>query len=97
MCVSVWLNVFPPKNSVSDKVGPGNFVGSRVIDFNKHDRSRFGSYFQNHEEYFPKNSMQARTLGEITLGPDSSARGGYYFMNFNTSKKITVEIGHHSL
>ena len=32
--------------------------------------------------------MQARTLGAITLGPDSSARGGYYFMNLNTGKRI---------
>ena len=88
MFVYFWLNAFPPKNGVSDKVAPGEFIGGRVIDFNKHCRASFGSYVQTHEENYPKNSMQSRTLGAITLGPDSSARGGYYFMNLNTGKRI---------
>ena len=69
-------------------MAPGEFIGGRVIDFNKHCRASFGSYVQTHEENYPKNSMQSRTLGAITLGPDSSARGGYYFMNLNTGKRI---------
>ena len=32
--------------------------------------------------------MKVRTLGAIPLEPDSSTRGGYYFMNLNTGKRI---------
>ena len=76
MYVYFWLNAFPPKYGISDKVAPGEFLGGRVIDFKKHCRSGFGSYVQTHEENFPRNSMQSRTLGAITLGPDTSGRGG---------------------
>ena len=48
------LNAFPPKNGVSDKVVPGEFIGGRVLDFNKHCRAGFGSYVQTHEENYPK-------------------------------------------
>merc|ERR1711884_440630 len=34
MFVYFWLNAFPPKNGVSDKVTLGEFIGDRVIDFN---------------------------------------------------------------
>ena len=88
MFVYFWLNAFPPKGGVSDKVAPGEFLDGRTLDYKKHCKEGFGSYVQTHEENFPRNSMQSRTLGAITLGPDISARGGYYFMNLNTGKKI---------
>lgn len=88
MFVYFWLNAFPPENGVSDKVAPGEFIGGRVLDFNKHCGAVFGSHVQTHEDNYPKNSMQSITLGIITLGPDSSARGGYYFMNFKTGMRI---------
>ena len=93
MFVYFWLNAFPPKGGVSDKVAPGEFLGGRTLDYKKHCKEGFGSYVQTHEENFPRNSMQSRTLGAITLGPDISARGGYYFMNLNTGKKIHRQTG----
>ena len=81
MFLYFWLNAFPPKNDVSDNVAPGEFIGGRVLAFNKHCRATLGSYVQTNEENYPKNSMQSRTLGAITLGPDSSERSGYYLMN----------------
>ena len=69
-------------------MAPGEFLGGRTLDYKKHCKAGFGSYVQTHEENFPRNSMQSRTLGAITLGPDISARGVYYFMNLNTGKKI---------
>ena len=36
MFVYFWLNAFPPKNDVSDKVAPGEFIGGKVIAFNRH-------------------------------------------------------------
>ena len=43
MFVYFWLNAFSPKNGVSDKVAAGEFIGGRVIDFNKHCTATFGS------------------------------------------------------
>ena len=58
------------------------------MDYNKHCRVSFGSYVQTHEENIRTNSLQARTLGAITLGPDNSNQVGYYFLNLNTGHRI---------
>ena len=58
------------------------------MDYNKHCRVPFGSYVQTHEENIRTNSLQARTLGAITLGPDNSNQVGYYFLNLNTGQRI---------
>ena len=83
-----WLNAFPSKNGVSDTISPGTLLTGIVPDFNKHYKLNFGSYVQTHEENAPRNSMATRTIGAITLGPDNSQQGGYWFMSLNTGKKI---------
>ena len=60
----------------------------RNPDYKKHCRLKFGSYVQTHEEDQPRNSQKARSLGAITLGPDSSQQAGYWFMNLNTGERI---------
>ena len=57
-------------------------------DFNKNCKLNFGSYVQTHEEFAPRNSMAARTIGAITLGPDSSKQAGHWFMSLNTDRRI---------
>ena len=32
--------------------------------------------------------MAARTVGSITIGPDSSQKAGYWFMRLNTGRRI---------
>ena len=83
-----WLNAFPPKGGISDTIAPAEFIDGRRTDYHKHCKLSFGSYVQTHEENNPTNSMQSRTLGAITLGPDTTGRGGYYFMNLNTGRRI---------
>ena len=83
-----WLNAFPMKGGVSENMSPAAIITGKQVDFNLHCRQIFGSYVQTHEENSPRNSQQARTLGAITLGPDTSSQSGYYFMNLNTGKKI---------
>lgn len=43
---------------------------------------------QTHEENAPTNTMQGRSLGAITLGPDDSTKGGYWFLNLLTVQWI---------
>ena len=59
------------------------------FDYNCHCKLAFGAYAQVHEENFPTNSQQARTLGAICLGPSGNLQGGYKFMNLRTGKKLT--------
>ena len=83
-----WLNAFPVKNGVSENISPGTLLAGRTPDFNTHCRQNFGSYVQTHEENSPRNSMKARTLGVITLGPDNSQQVGYWFMSLNIGRRI---------
>ena len=59
------------------------------LDYSKHCRFPFGSYFQVHDEPSRTNSPTARTVGEITLSPTGNLKGGYKFLNLRTGKKIT--------
>ena len=43
---------------------------------------------QTLEELPSRNSMAPRTIGAITLGPDSSQQAGYWFMSLNTCRRI---------
>ena len=83
-----WLNAFPAKNGVSDTISPGTILTGVTPDYKKHCKANFGSYVQTHEEFAPRNSMEARTIGAITLGSDNSEQAGYWFMSLNTGKRI---------
>jgi hypothetical protein len=58
-----------------------------TFDYNKHCQLQFGSYVQNHEE-LATNTMAARTVGAICLGPLLS-RVSYKFLNLRTGKRLT--------
>ena len=86
--IAHFLNAFPAKGGVSVNLSPGAIVTGLTIDYNKHCKLEFGAYVQTHEENAPRNSMTARSLGAIALGPSLGQSAGYYFMNLNTGKKI---------
>ena len=86
--IAYCLNAFPPKGGVSVNLSPSAIVTGHTMDYVKHCKLEFGEYVQTHEENTPRNSMKARTIGAIALGPDNSKSGGYNFMNLNTGKKI---------
>ena len=67
--IAHYLNAFPAKGGVSMNLSPGAIVTGMSIDCKKHCRLEFGAYVQTHEENAPRNSMQARSLGAIALGP----------------------------
>ena len=79
-CV-LWINAFPPKGGVSDSISPRTLLTRVKFDYNCHCKLAIGAYAQVHEENFPTNSQQARTLGAICLGPSGNLQGSYKFMN----------------
>ena len=87
-CV-LWINAFPPKDGVSVSISPCTLLIGVNFDYNCHCKLAFGAYAQVHEENFPTNSHQARTLGAICLGPSGNLQEGYKFMNLQKGKKLT--------
>ena len=83
-----WLNVFPVKSGVSETLSPAVIMTGRSPDYKKHCKSKLGCYVQTYEEYQPRNSLKARSIGAITLGPDNSQQAGYWFMNLNSGKRL---------
>jgi hypothetical protein len=81
-----WLNVFPPKDGVSQKINPRELITGVKIDFNKHIRAEFGEYVQVHEEH--DNSMQSRTTGAIATKPTGNAQGGFWFYSLTTGRML---------
>ena len=87
-CV-LWINAFPPTGGVSSSVSPRTFLTGVRFDYNCHCKLAFGACAQVHEETFPTNSQQSRTLGDICIGPSGNLQGGYKFMNLQRGKKLT--------
>ena len=59
------------------------------IDYNKHCKYGFGAYVQAFEDNDPNiNSMKARTIDAIYLGPIENYQGGHLVLNINTWKPI---------
>ncbi len=81
-----WLNVYPPKDGISQKINPRELMTGIKIDFNKHIRAEFGEYVQVHEEH--DNTMQARTTGAIATKPTGNAQGGFWFYSLTTGRML---------
>jgi hypothetical protein len=81
-----WLNVYPPKDGISQKTNPRELVTGIKIDYNKHIRAEFGEYVQVHEEH--DNRMQARTTGAIATKPTGNAQGGFWFYSLTTGRML---------
>jgi hypothetical protein len=77
-----WLNIFPPKDSVSRDISPRELITGVKIDFNKHIRAEFGEYVQVHEEH--DNTMKTRTTGVIATKPTGNTQGGHWFYSLAT-------------
>jgi hypothetical protein len=72
-----WLNIFPPKDGISQKINPRELIAGVKIDYNKHIQAEFGEYVQVHEEH--NNTMQTRTTSAIATKPTGNAQGGHWF------------------
>eukprot|EP00975_Prorocentrum_lima_P030772 6458618-Prorocentrum_lima.AAC.1 len=61
----------------------------RKIDLNHEFKLGFGDYVQTHEDNEVINTMAARTMGAISLGPTGNVQGSYRFLNLSTWRLVT--------
>ena len=65
--VVMWMNAFSEKNGCSKKYSPRSIVIRSDLDWNKHCRVLFGSYYEVHDEPDPTNTMKPRTHEAIAV------------------------------
>jgi hypothetical protein len=81
-----WLNIYPPKDGVSQNINPRELLTGIKIDYNKHIRAEFGEYVQVHQEH--DNSMHTPTTGAIATKPTGNAQGGHWFYSLATGRML---------
>jgi hypothetical protein len=82
-----WLNIYLPKDGVSQNINPQELITGVRIDYNKHIRAAFGKYVQVHEEHH--NTMQmTHTTGAITTKPTGNAQCGHWFYSLTTGRML---------
>jgi len=59
---------------------------NRPANYNHHIRLEFGSYVHTHEQH--DNTMMARTVGAMCLGPTGNEQGTHYFYSMATGRII---------
>ncbi len=65
----LWMNAFPVKSGMSDKISPRELLLLWQLNHKKHCRVEPGTYCKVHDEPTPTNTMMPRTHKAITLGP----------------------------
>jgi len=82
-----WWNAFPHEESDAGLYSTWYLLEGKTVDYTKHVRIPFGSYAQTHEQH--DNSMDARTVGAICLGPTGNQQGSHYFMSLSSGRVLT--------
>jgi len=72
--VVLWMNAFPVKSGVSDKISPRELLLRWRLNYKKHCRVEPGTYCEVHDEPTPTNTMTPQTHEAIALGPTATCR-----------------------
>ena len=84
-----WLNVFCPKDGVSNTISPCALITGVKLDYAKHCRVEVGAYVQVHDEPHPTNNTdKERTTGAIALEHNGNLQGGYKFLSLTTGRVL---------
>ena len=75
----LWMNAFPVKSGVSDKISPRELLLRWRLNYKKHCRVEPGTYCEVHDEPTPTNTMAPRTHAAIALGPTGNLQGSVKF------------------
>jgi hypothetical protein len=84
--VVYWLNLLPksdPEFSPRDLV-----MGEEKLDYTKVCQLPFGTYVQVCDNLDIMNTMEARTMGAINLGPTGNIQGAHCFLSLKTGELI---------
>ena len=84
-CAIRWLNAFPMEDGISDTMSPSMIVEGKANPDLSHKRITFGSYAMVY--IGTTNTMKRRSVPAIALN-ESNDRGGHYFMNLYTGKRL---------
>jgi hypothetical protein len=86
--VVLWLNAFPAKSGVSETLSPCKIVYRHKLDFAKHCRLPFGTYYEVYDESMPTNTMVTHSTPTIVLSPTGNLQGTYKFFSLAMGKKV---------
>jgi hypothetical protein len=84
-CATLWLNVFPSSNGISDTMSPSYIVQGKPNPDMNHKQIVHGSYAMVY--IGTKNNMTRRSMPAIALSP-SNMHGGHYFMSLYSGKRL---------
>jgi hypothetical protein len=83
------LTYFPTKAGLTGHWSPRMIMAGKPLNFKKDLALEFGAYCQVQSHHTPRNSMKARTVGGICIGPIGNEQGGYKFMSLESGSKFT--------
>ena len=84
----LWMNAFPVKSGVSDKISPRELLLRWRLNYKKHCRVEPGTYCEVHDEPTPTNMMTPRTHEAIALGPTGNLQGSVKFYCIHTGRVL---------
>ncbi len=82
----LWMNAFPVKSGVSDKISPRELLLRWRLNYKKHCRVEPGTYCEVHDEPTPTNTMAPRTHAAIALGRTGNLQGSVKFYCITTGR-----------
>jgi hypothetical protein len=84
----LWMNAFPVKSGVSDRISPRELLLRWRLNYKKHCRVEPGTYCEVHDEPIPTNTMMSRTHKAISLGPTGNLQGSVKFYCINMGRVL---------
>jgi hypothetical protein len=84
----LWMNAFPVKSGVSNKISPRELLLRWRLNYKKHCRVEPGTYCEVHDEPTPTNTMTPRTHEAIALGPTGNLQGSVKFYCIHTGRVL---------
>jgi hypothetical protein len=78
------INSFPRSTSAIEGVSPKEKLTGRKLDYLVDCKLEFGDYCLANEDDTITNTMKARAIPAICLGPVGNIQGSYYFLNLQS-------------
>lgn len=83
------LNYFPNKHGISKYFSPYTILSKLHVDAKKQLKFPFGAYVQACQDNTPTNTIAARTIDCVYLGPAQNKQGGHVLLDISTGRVIT--------
>ena len=84
----LWMNAFPVKSGMSDKISPCELLLHRRLNNKKHCRVELGTYCEVHNEPTQTNTMTPQMHEAIALGPTGDLQGSVKLYYIHTGRVL---------